>query len=800
MTSRMRPAVTLGLLAILAAGLALMPSRAASFGTVYSTTLNQNGEHERITRAALACPPGAPSDGTCFEPRSLTQLAGERGSFGAVGIPDAPPPSPAPAHCDDGDFLDASLYPRIATYPRSRADANRALVACRNEFRKRIRESLAAGPALLDAADRIIPAQVDLTGACSFLGGFAGRAKCNVFDGFGRALHGVGDFYAHSNWADARVPAAAVTAANPPGVGGTSIAPFMNLRASATPAINPLLITGCFSLYEKGLSPVDGCLAGRKRIPRVHHADLNKDAGTIDPVTGAATAPTTPRGAVSGNFANAVRLAIADTRRQWADWRAEIALSQGATPQGARRAALIICAMTRDNPVRDCQARKLAIVVDSSGSNTTTDPQNLRVAAAARFNASLITAAAAGPGGAADRSAVIDFDDGARVISPLADPSLASFAGIDSDGGTNIASGVNLGIDELTRDPSDPTGSRAGIVVLTDGEDSDLSALTTAINRATALGIRVNFGFLSPPSNPVPTSPRLLEAGEVAEAGEAIARSENQSSAPSPDLVSAILASGGVYSTINSATAQRAFVDLVIRRGSTNLDDPNGADDGGPLVSGAGSSGLASAPADTDTFSYAGTRGRLGTMRVRALAGQQLSVTLRDVRGGSRMLSARTRSGSVTIQSRLRRSRVAEVDIQSRGAGGPYAIDFVEAGRDLLGNNRANRLRCRNVVTYVEGRGGNDRITCGSGADMIVPGPGRDIVAAGRGDDIILVGRRDRHRGVESINGGPGTDVVEFEGGRRRTVRLSTGRAVVRNGAARYRLTGVEVVLFGRRR
>lgn len=795
MTTRIRtlPAAVL----VIAAAVMALPAGAAAFGTVASPALNQNTEHERITRAALACAPGTPSDGTCFEPRSLAQLAGEPNSFGAVGTPDIPPPSSSQAHCDDGDFLDASLYPRVATYPRTRADANRALTACRNEFVTRMRQSRAAAPALLDSGDRIVPGQVDLASACVFAGGFGGRAKCNVFDGFGRALHGVGDFYAHSNWADARVPAAAVTVRNPPGVGGRVIAPFMDLRATATPTIHPLLMTGCFSLYEKNLWPVDGCLAGPRKIPRVRHVDLNKDAGTIDPVTGAATAPTTPRGAASGNFANAVRLAIADTRRQWADWRSEIVLSQGATPAGARRAALIICAMTRDNPVRDCQARKLAIVVDSSGSNQTTDPRNLRIQAAAQFNASLVTAAAAGPGGVADRSAVIDFDDGARVISPLADPSLASFAGIDSDGGTNIASGVNLGIDELTRDPSDPTGNRAGIVVLTDGEDSDISALVAAIDRATALGIRVNFGFLSPPSNPVNSLPRQIEVDEV---GEAATRGENQSSAPSPALVSAILASGGVYSTINSAAAQRAFVDLVIRRGSTNLDDPNGADDGGPLVSGVGTSGLASAPADTDTFSYTGTRGRVGTMRVRALAGGQLSVTLRDVRGGSRMISARTRNGTVTIQSRLRRSRITEVDIGSRGAGGPYAIDFVEAGRDLIGNNRANRLRCRPGVNYVEGRGGNDRITCGSGADMIVPGPGRDTVRAGGGDDIILVSRRDRHRGVETIDGGPGFDIVEFEGGRRRTVRLARGRAVVVSGAARYRLTGVEVVLFGQRR
>ncbi len=772
--------------------LALIPAQAGAFGTV-NGFFGQNGEHERITRAALACPAGTPSDGSCFEPVSMTQIGGAPGgAFGAVGIPDFPPPSPTEAHCDDGDFLNPKLYPKVTSYPQTRAAADAALNACRTELVTRFRQGRDAAPPLLDAGGRIVPSHVDLSSSCTFLGGFSGRAKCDVFDGFGRALHGVQDFYSHSNWSDGRVPAAAVTVRNPPGMRMIIVAPFLDFRLIGRPAIPPLLITGCFSVHEKGLSPFDGCRSGIiRRTPRVRHKDLEKDEGAINPVTGAATAPTTIRGRAGRNFANAVGLAITDTRRQWADLRAEIVRLNG-----PKRGNLIICALTRDDPVKDCQGRKLAIVVDSSGSNTENDPGDLRIAAAAAFNAGLISAAEAGPGGRPDRSTVVDFDDSARLVSALGDPDAASFAGIDSSGGTNIASGVNLGIAELTRDPADPTVNRAGIVVLTDGEDSNRAALIAAIARAASLGIRVSFGFLSPPANPVPAPMARAPLATFQ-----VARPHQSPSPPPADLVAAIVASGGVFSTIDSAEAQQAFVSLVESRGTTNLDDPNGADDGGPLASGVSTTAVASPTSDTDTFSFDATRGRVLTLRVRALAGQRLTVRLRDVGAGSNPTSTRTGTDGVAgITSRLRRSRLIEVDVGSRGAGGPYAVELVEAGVDLLGTPRPDRLRCGAGITFAAGAAGADRITCGAGNDMISGGRGADTIAAGAGDDIILVGARDGHRGTERISGGPGNDIVEFEAGRRRTVNVPGGRGAVTFGRARFELRGVEVVLFGYRR
>lgn len=651
---------------------------------------------------------------------------------------------------------------------------------CRNELLRRFREGRDAAPGLLGADDRIIGSEVD-SARCTFVGNISGDAKCDVFDGFGRALHGVQDFYSHSNWSDGPVPAAEVTVLNPPGLDEARVAPLLDFRLLGPPAIPAGLITGCFSVYEKIGRGIDGCRSGIRRTPRTRHKEINKDEGTIDPVTGAATAPTTIRGRVRTNFADAVALAIADTRRQWSDLRAEIIRTQG-----PKRGNLIICALTRDDPLKDCQGRKLAIVVDSSGSNTTTDPSNLRIGAAAAFNAGLVSAAEAGPGGRPDRSAVIDFDDGARIVSALGDPDAASFAGIDSSGGTDIGAGVTLAIEELTRDPADPTANRAGIVVLTDGE-SDRPALIAAINRASSLGIRVSFGFLAPPANPV-SSQR--------------APAHQSRPAPPADLVGAVITSGGVFSTIDSAAAQEAFVTLVGSRGATNLDDSNGADDGGPLAQGVSATGIASPPSDTDTFSFPATRGRILTLEVRTLAGQALAVSQRDVGGGTVLARTRTKAdGTGGIRTRLRRSRLVEIDVSARGAGGPYSIQLTESGGDRLGTRRPDRLSCPALPTYVEGRAGADDIVCGTGDDMISGGPGADVIAASAGDDIVLVGSRDGHSGTEVIVGGPGADIVEFETGRKRAVRIPPGRPVVVNvGRARFQLRGVETVLFGYRR
>src|SRR4051794_5780367 len=88
---------------------ALAPGSAAGFGTIDSG--GQNREHERITRAALACAGDGGSEADCFEPRSIDLLAGHAPEFGAVGTPDKDELSLPAAHCDNIDFLPGE-YPR----------------------------------------------------------------------------------------------------------------------------------------------------------------------------------------------------------------------------------------------------------------------------------------------------------------------------------------------------------------------------------------------------------------------------------------------------------------------------------------------------------------------------------------------------------------------------------------------------------------------------------------------------------------------------------------------------------------
>ncbi|MGE3270621.1 MAG: CinY protein, partial [Chloroflexota bacterium] len=111
------------------------PSEARAFGTI--NDLGQRAEHERITRIALGCPEGTPSNGECFEPLSLDQLAGKDGTFGAVGAPDSDDQIlDSDAHCDDADFLD------VPGYPQSRAEATRVLQSCINHLRDEFEDAV----------------------------------------------------------------------------------------------------------------------------------------------------------------------------------------------------------------------------------------------------------------------------------------------------------------------------------------------------------------------------------------------------------------------------------------------------------------------------------------------------------------------------------------------------------------------------------------------------------------------------------------------------------------------------------
>ena len=100
------------------------PGSAAAFGTI--DTGGQRREHERLTRAALACAGGAGSDAFCFAPGSIDYLAGHGRESGLLA-PDSDELSDPAAHCDNADFLQGG-------YPHTRDQATATLVACVNHL------------------------------------------------------------------------------------------------------------------------------------------------------------------------------------------------------------------------------------------------------------------------------------------------------------------------------------------------------------------------------------------------------------------------------------------------------------------------------------------------------------------------------------------------------------------------------------------------------------------------------------------------------------------------------------------
>lgn len=334
------------LLLILLAWLGSAPGSAAGFGTIDSG--GQNREHERITRAALACAGDAGSERNCFAARSIDYLAGHDHEFGAVGAPDSDELSDPAAHCDNADYLDGG-------YPVSRDQATVGLLDCVNQLRVRFGEGVAAAGGLVDDRGQLIPEEVDIDPECKAIEGNETRAKCASLEGFGRALHGAQDFYAHSNWVDDADPGRPVGADNPPGLDLPAPSPVLDLRSDTAPSVPTDLSTGCFVVRDE-VPGVGEC------EDRVTHAALNKDRGLIDPATGRTTDPTTPRGMVEDNFAKAVAGATEETQHQWQEFQAELE-----DRYGRDRGELMACALAHDDPLEDCRdsgrGRVVAIAV-----------------------------------------------------------------------------------------------------------------------------------------------------------------------------------------------------------------------------------------------------------------------------------------------------------------------------------------------------------------------------------------------------------------------------------------------------
>jgi len=309
---------------MIAAMLTALSSPVHAFGTV--TFTGQNAEHERITRFALKS--------QSFEPESLNEIAGTRRTWGAVGAPDNPLrllTFAEHAHCDGGDYIDLP-----AGYRQSRDDARKALEACRAWIFDHLDKAIVAAKALPDGEGRIRPSQIPTLLSCTYVGG-SGRAKCNVFEALGTALHASQDFYSHSNWTD-QPPSTPITLRNPPGGGNSVPAPWLDPAVKAP--FPDGLMSGCFEKIDE--EDPTSC------IGRTRHLDLNKDKGVIDPVTGPG-AGVTPRGLQNGNFARAVTVAAADTLAKWTYFEAQLIKTYGPT-NGNR----MVCALKKDRPRQTC--------------------------------------------------------------------------------------------------------------------------------------------------------------------------------------------------------------------------------------------------------------------------------------------------------------------------------------------------------------------------------------------------------------------------------------------------------------
>lgn len=302
---------------------------------------NLGSEHEKITRAALRD----------LEPLTLKQLAGEGEFPGAVGAPDDPDRDllgHAPAHCDGGDYLEQE-----GGYGQTREQAGAALGACRDFISSSIEKAVEHARGLLKASPEDVALDCDFNEQ-------GGSAKCRVLSHLGLAFHASQDFYAHTNWVD-RPRSGAETSLNPPGLGQSGRAPWLDLRLQEK--LPEGLISGCpGDLHLMGVTI--GCeygalppLVGKIRVLR---KDLSKSTGPIG--RGAGGIGTTPRGAINGNFSRAVRAAVEDTADKWAYFRERVMATYGRT-----KGATIICMLQRDGyDPKACEQRAVSEKVCSN--------------------------------------------------------------------------------------------------------------------------------------------------------------------------------------------------------------------------------------------------------------------------------------------------------------------------------------------------------------------------------------------------------------------------------------------------
>lgn len=281
----------------------------------------------------------------------------------------------------------------------------------------------------------------------------------------------------------------------------------------------------------------------------------------------------------------------------------------------------------------------VVIVVDSSGSMTSNDRGDLRLSAAHALNAFLISKSEASGGRKADQVAVISFDTTAETVFAPGDPGDPSadqaIAAIPASGGTNIGSGILEAIDNIAA-MSGSTKDRSAIVVYTDGSDSSTTKLVSAIKNATALGIRVSFGFL-----------------------------DDRISSQPKEVLLAVRESKGVYATIAVAAGSINFVNYVLLNGLSSRDNPQGTGD--RLLAGLASTQVISGSGSV-TMRYFAEKGERANFTLVSFTGSLLNMEAQM--GGKKLNSTDSRTTARKVMEVVPPS-TGEMDIVIRASDSP---------------------------------------------------------------------------------------------------------------------------------
>ncbi|MFF8513247.1 hypothetical protein ACF064_34845 [Streptomyces sp. NPDC015492] len=280
-------------------------------------------ERERVTRRALQCAEDENNaENNCFEPKSMRVLAGDAGNGGAVGDAN----QNISAACSDADYLDQ------LGYERTRAQADARIRNCISSMKANFNGAVTAAGSLVNTIYDVN----ETAGNC--FGVTDNDARCRTMRAFGAQLQTMQDFYFRSNYTDSAE--APYSAANPPGLGLSAPSSLMDMVSTSVPPIPSNLTLGCLPTTNN-----NGC------SNRIKAADLSKDHGEIAPPPSTYTGyAREARGRMKAigvsktNFQAAVDASVAETKRQWGDFKTALR-----TKYGNRRGDTIACALTHDD-------------------------------------------------------------------------------------------------------------------------------------------------------------------------------------------------------------------------------------------------------------------------------------------------------------------------------------------------------------------------------------------------------------------------------------------------------------------